>query len=85
MVIIAKVFYCGGLSGRLGILRAVVPVTDLQRVLSKDRSKYLGKSFPKIKEAGTVIQVAPDEQGYGRQAFIVQQKDRTTLRTICAI
>lgn len=69
MVIIAKVFYCGGLSGRLGILRAVVPVTDLQSVLSKYCSKYLGKSFPKIKEAGTVIQVAPDEQGLWKAGF----------------
>jgi len=69
MVTMAKVFYCGGLSGRLGILRAVVPVADLQTVLSNDRSRYLGKSFPKIKEAGTVIQIAPDEQGLWKAGF----------------
>jgi hypothetical protein len=68
MVIMAKIFYCGGLSGRLGMLRAVVPVADLQTVLSKDGSKYLGKSFPQIKEAGTV-QVAPDEQGLSKAGF----------------
>lgn len=65
----AKVFYCGGLSGRLGILRSVVPVADLQTVLSNDRSKYLGKSFPKMKEAGTAIQVASDEQGRSKAGF----------------
>lgn len=65
----AKIFYCGGLLGRLGILRAVVPVADLHTVLSKDCSKYVGKSFPKIKEAGTVIQIAPAERGLWKAGF----------------
>lgn len=65
----AKIFYCGGLSGRLGMLRAVVPVADLHDVLSKDSSKYVGKSFPKMKEAGTVIEVAPDERGRWKAGF----------------
>lgn len=65
----AKIFYCGGLTGRLRMLRAVVPVDDLHNVLSKDSSKYIGKTFPKVKEAGTVIEVAPDERGLWKAGF----------------
>jgi len=65
----AKIFYCGGLSGRLGMLRAVVPVADLHNFLSKDNSKYVGKSFPKMKEASTVIEVVPDEHGIWKAGF----------------
>ncbi len=69
----AKIFYCGGLSGRLGMLRAVIPVADLSGVLSRESPKYVGKSFPKIKQTGpscTVIEVVPDEnQGQWRVGF----------------
>ena len=65
----AKIFYCGGLTGRLGMLRAVVPVDDLHGVLSKDRSEYVGKKFPQMKEAGTVIEVAADERGLWKAGF----------------
>jgi len=69
----AKIFYCGGSSGRLGMLRAVVPVADLSTVLSKENSKYVGKSFPKMTEAGpscTVIEVASEEkQGLWKAGF----------------
>jgi hypothetical protein len=61
----AKIFYCGGLSGHLGMLRAVIPVADLSGVLSQESPKYVGKSFPKIKQTGlscTVIEVVPDEK-----------------------
>jgi hypothetical protein len=34
----AKIFYCGGSSGRLGMLRAVIPVADLSGVLSQSRN-----------------------------------------------
>lgn len=51
------------------MLRAVVPVDDLQNVLSKDSSKYMGKTFPKMKEAGTVIEVAPEERGLWKVGF----------------
>lgn len=69
----AKIFYCGGLSGRLGMLRAVIPVADLSGVLSQESPRYVGKSFPKIKQTGascTVIEVAPDEKdGQWRAGF----------------
>lgn len=51
------------------MLRAVVPVDDLQNVLSKDSSLYIGKTFPKMKEAGTVIEVAPEERGLWKAGF----------------
>ena len=51
------------------MLRAVVPVDDLQNVLSKDSSMYMGKTFPKMKEAGTVIEVAPEERGLWKAGF----------------
>jgi len=66
---VAKVFYCDGLSGRLGVLRAVIPVAELQFILSRDKSKYVGKSFPKMKEDGTVIEIASDEQGTWKRGF----------------
>ena len=69
----AKIFYCGGLLGRLGMLRAVIPVADLSSVLSKECPKYVGKSFPKLKRSGpscTVIEVVQDEQrGQWRAGF----------------
>ena len=42
------------------MLRAVIPVADLSGVLSQENPKYVGKSFPKIKQTGpscTVIEV----------------------------
>jgi len=63
--LMAKIFYCGGLSGRLGTLRAVIPVADLSGVLSQENPKYVGKSFPKVKQTGpscTVIEVVPEEK-----------------------
>lgn len=69
----AKIFYCGGLSRRLGMLRSVIPVEDLSGVMSQESPMYVGKSFPKIKPTGpscTVIEVAPDEkQGQWRVGF----------------
>ena len=65
----AKIFYCDGLAGHLGLLRAIVSVGDLHNVLSKDGLKYVGKSFPRMTEAGTVIEVAPDERGPWKAGF----------------
>ena len=59
------------------MLRAVVPVDDLHSVLSKDCSTYVGKTFPKMKGAGTVIEVAPDERGLWKGRFLSRYK-RTT-------
>jgi hypothetical protein len=64
----AKIFYCGGLLGRLGMLRAVISVEDLAGVLSTDNFKYVGRSFPNGKRPTpecTVIEVLPDEERPG--------------------
>src|SRR5215472_5662160 len=61
----AKIFYCGGSSGPLAMLRAVIPVADLSSILSEERPRYVGKSFPRMKQADsscTVIEVVPDEE-----------------------
>ena len=56
------------------MLRAVVSVDDLHSVLSRDSSEYVGKTFPKMKEAGTVIEVAPDERGLWKAGFYCATK-----------
>ena len=46
-------------------MRAVIPVSDLASVLAKENAKYVGKSFPRIKQADsscTVIEIVPDEK-----------------------
>jgi len=76
----ARIFYCGGSSGRLGILRAVIPVSYLSSVLSADIPKYVGKSFPKMKLTGpsrTVIEVAPDEKHGNGNRFLSRIKGAT--------
>ena len=68
----AKIFYCGGSSWRLGMLRAVIPVAELSSVLSKEKPKYVGKSFPKMRQTGpqsTVIEVLIEEQGQWKAGF----------------
>jgi len=74
----AKIFYCGGLLGRLGMLRAVIPVEDLAEVVSTNNFKYVGRSFPNVKRANaecTVIEVQPDEERDGwRIGFYVVSK-----------
>jgi hypothetical protein len=72
MLSVAKIFYCRGLSGRLGILRAVIPISDLSSVLSKENVKYVGKSFPKMKQTGhpcIVIEVVVGEKRHWRVGF----------------
>jgi hypothetical protein len=61
----AKIFYCGGSSGQLGMLRAVMPLSDLYGVLSKEASNYVGQSFPELKQDSSpciVIEIVPDEE-----------------------
>ena len=61
----AKIFYCGGSSSRLGILRAIMPLSDLSGVLSEEASNYVGQSFPELKHDSTpctVIEIMPDEE-----------------------
>ena len=52
---------------------AVIPVADLSGVLSQENPKYVGKSFPKMKQTGpscTVIEVVPEEKhGQWRVGF----------------
>jgi len=75
---VAKIFYCGGLLGRLGMLRAVIPAEGLSEVLARDNSKYVGRSFPNMKRIGpecTVIEVLPGEERAGwRIGFYVVSK-----------
>jgi hypothetical protein len=61
----AKIFYCGGSSGRMGTLHAVLPLADFARVLSEESPDYVGRLFPEIKEstlACTLIEVKADEE-----------------------
>lgn len=64
----ARIFYYGGMAGRVGTLRAVVPVVDLSGVLSETKSRFIGRSSPRMKREDTectVIEVLPDEE-HGR-------------------
>jgi len=74
----AKIFYCGGLLGRLGMLRAVIPAEDLAGVLSTNSFKYVGRAFPSARRIGpecTVIEVLPGEERTGwRIGFYVVSK-----------
>lgn len=68
----AKIYYCGGLSGPLGMLRAVIPAAELSGVLSKEKPKYLGKSFPQLSQTdpvSTVIEIVKDERGRWKAGF----------------
>ena len=74
----AKIFYCGGLLGRLGMLRAVIPVDDLCGVLVTSNSKYVGRAFPFMRRAGPeciVIEVVPGEEhnGWRTGFYLVSQ------------
>jgi len=61
----AKIFYCGGSSGRMGTLRAVIPLADLSAVLCEEIPIYAGPSFPELEEDSaprTVIELMLDEE-----------------------
>ena|SRR5436190_21028174 len=86
-----KIFYCGGSSGRLGTLRAVIPLSDLCGVLCREISTYVGQSFPEPKQSTsgcTVIEIAPDEvEANWRPGFYLLEKSpiqfEPILRTVC--
>jgi hypothetical protein len=62
---VAKIFYCGGSSGRLGVLRAVMPISDLGPLVSAETRDYVGGSFPKLNDntsARTVMEIVEEEQ-----------------------
>ena len=61
----AKIFYCGGSFGRLGVLRAVMPLSFLKPLMSEEIPGYVGQFFPAEKEkssAQIVIEIVPDEE-----------------------
>jgi hypothetical protein len=64
-VIVAKIFYCGGSFGRLGVLRAVMPFSELEPLMFDECLGYVGQFFPEEKEkssAQIVIEMLPDEE-----------------------
>jgi hypothetical protein len=63
--IMAKIFYCGGSSGRMGTLRAVLPLPEFVHILSEQRPNYVGRSFPEMNESGApcaLVEVKADEE-----------------------
>jgi hypothetical protein len=63
--IVAKIFYCGGSSSRLGVLRAAMPFSDLRLLMSGETRDYVGQSFPELNHktsAHTVIEIVQEEQ-----------------------
>ena len=73
----AKVFYCGGSCGRMGILRAVTALSELTDVLAES-SNYAGPLFPDLNGCGpcTVIQIAPgEEEGNWKEGYYRLDKE----------
>jgi hypothetical protein len=61
----AKIFYYDGSSNRLGMLRAVMPLSNLSDVLSEESLNYMGSSFPDLKQDSgpcTVMEIMSDEE-----------------------
>jgi hypothetical protein len=58
-----KVFYLGGGSHRLGMLRAIVSIEQLNSIVSPGELSYLGPTLPENGLAGpaTVIELSPGE------------------------
>lgn len=86
----AKIFYCGS-SNRLGTLRAIIQLSDLCGVLSREISNYVGQSFPEPKQTTSgyiVIEIMPDEkEANWRPGFYLVENSpiqfEVTLRTVC--
>jgi len=89
--IVAKIFYCGGSSGRLGVLRAVMPISDLRPLMSCEARDYVGQSFPELNHntlAHTVIEIVQEEEDASWKAgFYLFEKTplhfEDCLRTFC--
>ena len=87
----AKIFYCGESSGRLGVLRAVMPFADLKPLMSGETLDYVGESFPERglpSSAQTVKEIARDEEdGAWKAGFYLLEKAplpfEDSLRTFC--
>jgi hypothetical protein len=88
---VANIFYCGGSSGRLGVLRAVMPISDLRPLVSAETRDYLGESFPKLNDdisARTVMEIVQEEQDEGwKTGFYLFEKTpphfEEALRAFC--
>lgn len=87
----AKIFYCGGSSGRLGVLRAVMPFSDLKPLMFDQTFDYIGQSFPDLNlpsSAQTVIEIAREEEdGSWKAGFYLLERAplpfEDSLRTFC--
>jgi hypothetical protein len=90
-VIVAKIFYCRGSFGRLGILRAVMPLSDLRPLMFEETLRYVGQFFPEANEkssAQTVIEIVSDEEDESWKAgFYLIEKGplhfENSLRKLC--
>lgn len=79
-----------GASGRMGTLRAVIPVDDLAALLYEEIPIYAGLSFPERENDSpscTVIQIMPREgKGTWRAGFYLVEKGpidfEDSLRTL---
>jgi len=75
----AKIFYCGGSSGRMGTLRAVIPLVDLFTALREELPTYAGPSFPELGEDSApciVIELmATEEEPEWRPGFYLLKKE----------
>jgi len=88
---VAKIYYCGGLSGRLGVLRAVMPFSDLGPLVSSESFDYVGQSFPELNRdtaTRTVIEIVREEEdGSWKAGFYLLEKGplhfEDSLRTFC--
>ncbi len=91
IAIVAKIFYCGGSSGRLGVLRAVMPFSDLKPLVSDESPGYVGQSFPAASpdsSAHIVLEIVSDEEdGDWKAGFYLIDKGplhfEESLRTFC--
>jgi hypothetical protein len=90
-VIVAKIFYCGGSFGRLGVLGAVMPLSNLQPLMFEETLGYVGQFFPQDKEkssAQIVIEIVPDEEDESwKTGFYLIEKGplhfENSLRKLC--
>ena len=89
--IVAKIFYCGGSSGRLGVLRAVIPFSDLKPLMSGEIRGYVGQSFPELNHktsAHAVMEIVLEEEDASWKAgfYLVEKTPvhfEDSLRAFC--
>jgi len=91
--IVAKIFYCGGPSGRLGVLRAAMPFSDLKPLMSGESRDYVGSSCPELSHntsAHTVIEIVQEQENVTWKAgFYLFEKTplhfEDCLQTFCKV